>query len=254
MRILVLSDLHLEFAPIDLSRIDWSKVNVTVLAGDCGPRERAFDLIEEQIPVDVPCVVVNGNHDYYKSSIEETEERCRERVRSLGNRVVHYLQNEYAVIGEVAFLGATLWTDYNLYGTPVKSMDYANERLNDHYLIEFQGRIFQPEHARDFHEVSLAWLRGELTKFNQEGVPTAVVTHHAPSGQSSNLRYVGDPLSPAFCSNLEEFIGEHAPRLWLHGHTHHSVDYTIGTTHVVSNQRGYPREGCGFQLDKVVEI
>jgi len=27
--------------------------------------------------------------------------------------------------------------------------------------------------------------------------------------------------------------------LWVHGHTHYSVDYAVGPTRVVSNQRGY---------------
>ena len=28
-------------------------------------------------------------------------------------------------------------------------------------------------------------------------------------------------------------------RLWIHGHTHFNVDYKIGQTRVVTNQRGY---------------
>jgi hypothetical protein len=28
----------------------------------------------------------------------------------------------------------------------------------------------------------------------------------------------------------------------VHGHTHHRVDYRIGATRVLSNQRGYPDE------------
>jgi hypothetical protein len=44
-------------------------------------------------------------------------------------------------------------------------------------------------------------------------------------------------------------------RLWVHGHTHQCVDYTLGSTRVLSNQRGYPREpDTGFRSDFVVEI
>ena len=34
--------------------------------------------------------------------------------------------------------------------------------------------------------------------------------------------------------------------LWVHGHTHHNVDYMLGSTRVITNQRGY----TGFELCK----
>ncbi len=41
-------------------------------------------------------------------------------------------------------------------------------------------------------------------------------------------------------SDLEDLIRRFDVDLWLHGHTHHNVDYRVGDTRVVSNQRGYP--------------
>ena len=38
---------------------------------------------------------------------------------------------------------------------------------------------------------------------------------------------------------MNDFILEHQPRLWIHGHTHESFDYEIGKTRVVCNPRGY---------------
>ena len=34
-------------------------------------------------------------------------------------------------------------------------------------------------------------------------------------------------------------IEEKKPALWIHGHAHNSVDYTIGETRILSNPRGY---------------
>ena len=43
--------------------------------------------------------------------------------------------------------------------------------------------------------------------------------------------------------------------LWIHGHTHHNVDYKIGATRIYSNQRGYPEERlAGFAPEKIIEI
>ena len=66
-----------------------------------------------------------------------------------------------------------------------------------------------------------------------------MVTHHAPSIRSIADRYKSDPVSAAFASNMDDFILEHQPRLWIHGHTHESFDYEIGKTRVVCNPRGY---------------
>jgi hypothetical protein len=43
--------------------------------------------------------------------------------------------------------------------------------------------------------------------------------------------------------------------LWIHGHTHYSVDYVIGSTRVLTNQRGYPDQICkGFNPSLVIEL
>jgi hypothetical protein len=43
--------------------------------------------------------------------------------------------------------------------------------------------------------------------------------------------------------------------LWIHGHTHHNVDYHLGVTRALTNQRGYPQEICaGFDPGMVIEI
>ena len=64
---------------------------------------------------------------------------------------------------------------------------------------------------------------------------------------------MGDPLSPSFASNLTDLIERTRPALWIHGHTHHPVDYQVGATRVLSNQWGYPKEGLPMSA-VVVEI
>jgi hypothetical protein len=46
-------------------------------------------------------------------------------------------------------------------------------------------------------------------------------------------------ISCAYASHLDSFIEEHEPLLWIHGHIHHSQDYLIGRTRIVSNPRAY---------------
>jgi hypothetical protein len=62
-------------------------------------------------------------------------------------------------------------------------------------------------------------------------------------------------LNGAFVSDIETFIASSRVPLWIHGHTHYCVDYTVGETRVLSNQRGYPDELLpGFEPGFVVEV
>jgi hypothetical protein len=84
-----------------------------------------------------------------------------------------------------------------------------------------------------------------------------VITHHAPSPQSTPTQYQSDLLSAAFSSNLEEFIKKYTDRIdiWAHGHTHHNVNYQIADTRIISNQRGYSSiESYNFDTGCIVEI
>jgi Icc-related predicted phosphoesterase len=84
----------------------------------------------------------------------------------------------------------------------------------------------------------LAWLKKALAQ--SEPGRTVIVTHHAPSARSLPPHHQGSALNPAFASDLDSLVAASGVPLWVHGHTHHCVDYTIGATRVLSNQRGYP--------------
>jgi len=85
--------------------------------------------------------------------------------------------------------------------------------------------------------------------------PTVVVTHHAPSARSLQPDFQSDLLSAAYASHLDEFVSTCGAALWVHGHTHWSVDYRIGNTRVLANQRGYPDAAPnGFDPALVVTV
>jgi hypothetical protein len=54
---------------------------------------------------------------------------------------------------------------------------------------------------------------------------------------------------------LDYLIERSGVPLWVHGHTHFNVDYQIGSTRILTNQRGYPSQTCGkFDPGLVVEV
>lgn len=272
MRLLVLSDLHLECCatlqlPEDLN------FDVTVLAGDIRSPGREAVRWAQTAPAisERPTVLVAGNHEFYGSTLSK---ELAEMKQAAADSQVHVLNRQALVIAGVRFLGCTLWTDFQLpFGPDARTdigqaLHQANAGMADYQRIEMLAPAVRAARPREFarllraedtlamHWVDRDWLRRELlTPF--EG-PTMVVTHHGPSAMSVAPQHVGDRLSPAFVSDLPgEFFA--VPMLWIHGHTHHSTDYTQRRCRVLSNPRGYPVRGgrfenASFSAGLVVEV
>lgn len=262
MRLLVISDLHLEHGPFEFPAV-LPPFDVAVFAGDIHqPISAAVEWLARERDAGAldgrPVVYVPGNHEYYSGLFQN---RLAEGERAAGAAGIHLLHRRTVLIDGVRFLGCTLWTDYKLYGTPKPSMIIAGQELNDHRLIRYRedgGHIsrFMPWHAAREHRLDLAFLREELVQSHLGA--TVVVTHHAPHPRSIQPRHQGSSLAPAFTSDLSELIQASQPTAWVHGHDHGSHDYLIGRTRVFANQAGYPnrgrRENHGFRSDYVIEI
>jgi Icc-related predicted phosphoesterase len=263
MRLLVISDVHIEFGPFRFSE-PMPQFDVAVFAGDVHqPIVAAVDWLSSQREAGPlqgrDIVYVAGNHEFYKSEMKGNLTAGTEQAEAAG---IHLLHRRTVIIRHVRFIGCTLWTDYRLLGTPKPSMVFAGQELNDHRLIRYREESghysrFMPWHAAAEHRLDRAFIRSELSKAH-EG-PTVVVTHHAPHPQSIQARHQGSALSPAFVSDLSSLIEDHQPDLWIHGHDHGSHDYRVGRTRVLANQAGYPnldgdRENSWFDPLCVVEV
>ena len=248
MKIQPLADIHIEMTPCDIPVMG----DVIVLAGDIGVGVEGVRWAKKQFD-GVPTVYVAGNHTYYGQLFPDTLSTLR--TEAAGSNV-HILENDALILDGVRFLGATLWTDFCLEGVARQelAMLTAKRGMNDFRLIrKASGELLTPRDMAEVHTESLNWLRSQLAEpFDGK---TVVVTHHAPCVMSSAPEYRGSDLAPAFSSNLESLILEFSPALWISGHTHYSCDYHIGTTRMISNQRGYnDMEATGFDPALTVEV
>jgi Icc-related predicted phosphoesterase len=248
MRLHILSDLHLEFASFTPSAVD---ADVVILAGDVHVGHAGLKWIRETYR-DKPVLYVLGNHDFYGQTIP-TLTRQLEEIAAKTN--VHVLENNSVRIGEVLFLGATLWTDFLLNGTQYLSEITAQVGMVDYERIRTapKEQLLTPSNTRRLHEASLRWLGEQVASHRGEKV--VVITHHAPSAKSISERYQGDALNPAFASALDDFVAQCGAKLWIHGHIHWCSDYLIGNTRVLANPRGYPHEQShNFDPKLVVQV
>jgi predicted phosphodiesterase len=254
VRLWILSDLHVELTRgWDLLAAEARpSFDVLVIAGDLIPRmERGVAWLCERVP-DRPVVYVPGNHEGYGCDVDRTVEKARQAAE--GSQVL-ILQNDAIQLGNVTFAGATLWTDFNLFGDQRRSMVVAGERMNDFTKIRTAKYVerFRPPHALARHMASRAFLETEMRK--PRFGPLVVVTHHAPHPGLSFPRYQTvrlsdeEVLTSAYRSDLTSLMWPtpiegtrnslRPADLWIYGHTHESEDVTIGYTRVVSNAKGY---------------
>jgi len=253
-RIAAFSDMQLtnhdpDLRP-DLSLAEIGRVDVVVVAGDQHPPLLDSLLSLRPIAERLPVVYVPGNRDYYYGEITAMTREARAFAARLG---ITLLQDDVAEIAGVRFVGATLYTDYALYGDAAAGRAAAAERLSDHRFVRLGAAAFTPEAAAAVHARSRAAIEACLAM--PYGGPTVVVSHHAPHPDCLNPRHAGDPASPSFASDLSAILeGADAPDLWLHGGTHHPFDRVIGRTRVVSNPGGYAGEVRGFAFNKVIDL
>tara|TARA_Y100000310_G_scaffold181911_1_gene181942 strand:- start:616 stop:1347 length:732 start_codon:yes stop_codon:yes gene_type:complete len=236
MKINFISDLHLEFGPME---IEPEAGDILVLAGDVCIKGRV-DWINDIAGRFNHVIYVLGNHEFYNGAMNSIYRKTREGL--VDN--VHLLENESVTIADVTFHGATLWSDF-LNGNPMSYLQ-CDQAMNDYRLIRAgDGKHrFKPQIAHSLHNISKVFLQENV----KEG--DVVVTHMAPSLLSIHEKYKNDMnINGSYASDLSELILDTKPELWFHGHVHTSFDYTVGNTRILCNPRGYVGEELNSEFE-----
>lgn len=245
VKILHLSDLHTEFGRLDLSFRNLAEREnpaAIVLTGDIGRGVDAVSWAATSFPEHIPIALIPGNHEYYRAELTATLAAMRSAAEDTPN--ISILDRDVLALetpeGNIRILGATLWTDFCFSGASKQqhAMLIAGMKMKDFKLIGYGYGTLRPEDTLEFHRRDLAWLDEQL-RLPFPGA-TIVATHHPASSVSRHPNFQDELYAPSFVSNLDGFILEHQPQLWLHGHTHWPVDEMVGFTRIVSRQLGYP--------------
>jgi len=281
MKIKVVSDLHLEFADINIKNDDGC--DVLILSGDImvaqdlhdhpemdygmysnadlkniGRRQESalrFRDFLKRVSFQFPHVVyVAGNHEFYHGKWVKGIQYLRETCAVYPN--VHFLERDCVKIDDVTFVGGTLWTNMNK-ADPL-TLHAVRDMMNDFRIIKNDEKGYtnlKPADTVIRHRETLAYIKTVIAEKHDEKF--VVVGHHSPSFQSIHESYKSDMLmNGAYHSDLSEFILDHPQiKLWTHGHTHHPFDYMIGETRIVCNPRGYEGyETTGWNPNIVLEV
>ena len=275
MNIQLLSDLHLESNPHFTARpVDGA--DLLVLAGDIGSYQSGSLLTDPDFGLarfsprlgwPTPVLFVPGNHEYDGLDFDQAHDRLRETCAQLG---ITWLEREVLVwgnsaasaLGQLRFIGTTLWTDFDalapeagastLSGNPLaqqlKARDKAFRAANYYLRKAATTRHGAPMLAQQVREQALvcqAWLAEALAQ-PFDGT-TVVVTHFAPSLRSVDPRYGLTPGTAGFCNALDGLLAQ--AQFWLHGHLHAPSYYQHHGCQVLANPLGYARKGEQGRFD-----
>ncbi len=255
-----MSDLHVdqyETAGDPKERLEfaWSaatEADVIVVAGDVHTQGRGPRFLARAFP-GKPLVYVAGNHEFAHGVFPDEIGNLRSQAEGFPD--VRFLENQETIIGGVIFLGCTLWTDFGLWGriTRPAAIHAADTMMPEYRQTRLAGgHLLTPAVTRKAHWLSRAFLEEKLKR--HRGRKVVVVSHHAPSPRSIAPAHRGDLLAASFASDLDKLIVNYQPALWVHGHTHGFIDYTIGATRIVCNAVGYPEAPSDYRPDFLVEI
>lgn len=214
--------------------------DLLIIAGDIGPWD--YDAgpylarLAEETQRSV--IFVPGNHEFENGyTIDHTFTSPHPNVAVLQHGASF-------LIGKYCFIGTTLWSHANL---TIKELETS------HLFYDFQ-HIKSPTRAGEYislkeyvtqHQKEKEILFSACRKASIQGYTPIVITHHAPSHESTHVSFIGNKFNFLFASELNDEIlalGDAAPALWIHGHMHNPVDYRIGGTRVINQPLGYKHE------------
>lgn len=248
----VASDLHLEgffgrdyetlgidFLPKD----DRDAASILVLAGDISSRpDQLIGFLRVCAQRFAHVLFVPGNHEYYKHDFKVWNRDMRSALDTLNGELssnITFCMDDVAevVLGGTRFLLATLWGDG---GKDVVERTWVDRGLNDFRLIRLDDSRFTVMDMIRVHKEQKAELVKRLkTTFDGK---TVVVSHHMPSYRLCHPRF-GTDINGGFASNSDDILAyDHAPAVWIHGHTHDTGDGLLWKTRIVCNPAGYRGE------------
>ena len=264
MRIDLISDIHLDMFEAFDETFDPDKVfskqgsDILLVGGDicqCIASDKN-DLVDEFFE-DVTkrykhVLFVLGNHDYWNKAIwcdsksfyfENMKDRALGRYPK-----VHFLSMDTPLyIDGFWFVGDTLWSNPRPH-----TYSLISKRMNDYRMtLKENGEKLTVNDTVKAHKDSLLKL-GKTLDTNKDK-PFIVLTHHLPF---PNKRYIGDPTSDAYSTDLSNFILLHPNiKLWCCGHDHSGMDENVLDCRIVSNPHGYYMyEDTKYKTVKTYEV
>ena len=255
MRIITISDLHLEGQNMDLKQFDndLAEADTLILAGDIitakslrtNPGKNLEGLLEIAHSRINNIIAVQGNHESYGTSNQKAVSDLEEFY---DENNVWFLRDSFLELGGVNFFGGCLGSNF---GHDALSFMAAANSINDYRLITNEkSRRWTPRDTKRQYEDFV----NNFNFFDKLHGIDVVISHFSPSMSSCHYKWGESPLNKYFHNNMNDFINGRNVKLWVHGHTHDPSHYYIGSTEIYCNPRGYYHENNQLKLGEVINV
>jgi predicted phosphohydrolase len=229
------SDLHIEFPENKalLTAVPIKPVgDILILAGDIVPfavmedHPDFFNYISDHFK---QTFWIPGNHEYYHSDAARYSGKFIEKIRDN----ISLVNNQVIMLDGIRFIFTTLWSSIS-----PENQWHMHHNMSDFRVIKFNNEIFSIYDFNALHEVCKSFLLQELNK--EFSGKTVVVTHHVPTLLNYPSKYKASILNQAFAVEMFDLIVDSSIDYWIYGHSHvNTPEFTVGKTHLLTNQLGY---------------
>lgn len=238
MKLLISSDLHVDFS--HKQKLVWNKIkyDLAIIAGDIANTTNEVEKFMKSLSNEIPLLWIHGNHDvwdydwkkFLNKPFKDVKRNTIQQSLNVYNTIPGFLNRQIKIINNQRFLGCCLW--YNIPGPPRDWSDYKN--IIDWWMIEKESK--------------------EDVKFLEENLQSndIVITHMLPTEEAISSQFIGDPCNKYFYNNVSYLIKERKPKLWICGHSHQRMIHKIYDTWLIRNPRGYPSENGKIQYTHVI--
>lgn len=191
----VLSDIHLERTKNLIPSIIKTK-EILFLAGDIGsPFQTSYSEFLYQCSHQFQKIVlITGNHEYWNSTIKDTEGKIFSIVSKFNN--IHFLNNSGIILNDRKIFGGTMWTQIN------RSCPSSDNKMIENFS-------FQTRNETNY----------QFKKTVIDTCPDIVISHHPPVRNVVHPNYLNYNLD-LFTDNEPEML-ERCCKYWVCGHLHH---------------------------------
>jgi predicted phosphodiesterase len=245
LKIQIISDVHLErnvgltFADVVSTK---ACADVLVLAGDIGcPQHESYrSFLTEARKHFAHVIVVAGNHEYrtcLSKTMKEVDDIITQTCADVGGSMT-YLQNGGTLcIGDVNFIGATLWSHVPVNKVGEEGVQVINDTYFANLRIDEQTPMTVETGNALFNQHLYNIAQG--TRFGiKNKKKNVVITHHAPIIDGAFKDPLQLPKNYLYGTDLSAYIGFSFMHTWVYGHTHWNSLNNVNGTMCMCNQYG----------------
>ena len=185
MKVAICSDIHLEFADINLKNTE--NADVLILGGDIcvasdigrpdphglleGARSNRITDFFKRCSFQFPHVIyIMGNHEHYHGDFATSGNKLKSMLESNMLSNVYLLDKESKKIDDVTFIGGTLWTDMNR--EDEMTLLHIRGMMNDFRCVKNSNRMVNrkvPLYKKDENGQYIMQKIGEINSLVEDG-------------------------------------------------------------------------------------